>query len=90
MFATAAVGNFPFAGSAGADSVFARTVWKIIYGACPAMLSPGNARTVAGKTGLATSEVPTCCGGVQNTNGFFQIFGFSEVCNFNIATSGVT
>jgi len=56
MFATVAAGNSPFAGSAGADSVFARTVWKLIYGACPAMLSPGNARTVEGKMDSATSE----------------------------------
>ncbi len=65
MFATAAAGNCPSVGSAGVDSVSARTVWQKIYGACPAMPSPGNARTVAGKTGLATSEVFRCCGGTE-------------------------
>ena len=65
MFATVAAGNSPFAGSAGADSVFARTVWKLIYGACPAMLSPGNARTVEGRMDSATSEGPTLCGGAE-------------------------
>ena len=65
MFATAAVGNFPFAGSAGADSVFARTVWKTIYGACPAMRSPGNARTVGDRTDSAISEGPTLCGSAE-------------------------
>jgi len=65
MYATVAAGNSHSAGSAGADSIFARTVWKIIYGACPAMPSPGNARTVEGRMGSATSEVPTCCGGTE-------------------------
>jgi len=85
MFATAAVGNFPFAGSAGADSVFARTVWKTIYGACPAMRSPGNARTVGDRTDSAISEGPTLCG-MQNTSGVLQIFGFSQLRNLNIVT----
>ena len=59
MFATAAAGSFPSAGGAGVDSVSARIVWQKIYGACPAMLSPGNAQTVEGKMDSATSEGPT-------------------------------
>jgi len=58
VFATAVAGNFPSVGSAGADSVFVRAVWKKIYGACPAMPSPGNARTVEGRMDSATSEGP--------------------------------
>jgi len=51
--------NFPSVGSAGVDSVFARTVWKKIYGACPAMPLPGNVRTVEGRMDSATSEDST-------------------------------
>jgi len=56
MFAIAAAGNCSSAGSAGVDSVSARSVWKKIYGACPAMPLPGNARTVEGRMDSATSE----------------------------------
>ena len=63
MFVIAAAGNFPSAGTAGVDSVSARTVCKKIYGACPAMPSPGNARTVEGRMDSATNEGPTVCGG---------------------------
>ena len=56
MFVIAAVGNFPSAGTAGVDSVSARTVCKKIYGACPAMLSPGNAPTVENRMDSATNE----------------------------------
>ncbi len=65
MFATAAAGNFPSAGSAGADSASARIVWKKIYGACPAMPLPGNARTVEGRMDSGISEGPTVCGGPE-------------------------
>jgi hypothetical protein len=73
------------------DSVSARTVWQKIYGACPAMPSPGNARTVEGRMDSATSEGRNrsqvqCFAGVQNTSGFFQIFGFSGLRNLNITT----
>ena len=66
MYATAAAGNSHSAGSAGADSVFARTVWKIIYGACPAMRSPGNARTVEGRMDSATNEGTCVAGGSES------------------------
>ena len=65
MSATAAVEDLPFAGGVGADSVFARTVWKTMYGACPAMRSPGNARTVGDRTDSAISEGPTLCGSAE-------------------------
>ncbi len=78
MFATAAAGNFPSAGTAGVDSISARTVWKKIYGACPAMPSPGNARTVEGKMDSATSKGPTLCVGGGNTIGLFRIFDFGD------------
>jgi len=58
MFATAAARYCPSAGSAGAGSVSARTAWKKIYGACPAMPSPGSALTVAHRMDSATSEGP--------------------------------
>jgi len=83
MFATAAARSFPSAGGAGVDSVSARAVWKKTYGACPVMLSPGSARTVEGRMDSATSEGSTLCG-VQNTSGFFQIFGFRGLRNLNI------
>ncbi len=56
MFATAAAGNSPSVGSAAVDSLSVRTVWKKIYGVCPAMPSPGNARTVEGRMDSVTSE----------------------------------
>ena len=71
MLAIAAAGNFPSVGSAGADSVFARNVWRKICGACPAMPSPGNVRTAEDRMDSATSENPTIWGG-QNTHGLFM------------------
>jgi hypothetical protein len=56
VFVIAAVGNLPSAGTAAVDSVSARTVCKKISGACPAMPSLGNARTVEGRMDLATNE----------------------------------
>jgi len=73
MFATAAAGSFPSAGGAGVVSVSVRTVWKKIYGACPAMPSPGNARTVEGRMDSATSEGPTLCGGAEYERIFSNI-----------------
>ena len=65
MFAIAATRSYPFAGGAGVDSVSARAVWKKTYGACPAMPSPGSARTVEGRMDSVTSEGPRLCGGAE-------------------------
>jgi hypothetical protein len=70
IFATAAAGCFPSVGGAGVVSVSVKTVWKKIYGACPVMPSPGNARTVEGKMDLVTSESPRLCGDAE----YEQIF----------------
>jgi hypothetical protein len=66
VFVIAAVKNFPSAGTAGVDSVSARTVWRKISGACPAMPSPGNARTVEGRMASATNEGICVAGGSES------------------------
>jgi hypothetical protein len=71
MFATAAAGNYPSVGSADVGSVSVRNVWKKIFGACPAMASPGNARIVAARMASATSEGPMRCG-KQKDKDFFN------------------
>ena len=67
MYATAVANNFPSAGNADVDSGSAKSVWRKIFGACPAMALPGNVRIVAGRMDSVTNE-GSMPGGVQNKN----------------------
>ena len=54
--ATAAAKNLDFAGAVDVVSISVRNAWMKIYGACPAMPSPGSARIAETKMDLATSN----------------------------------
>ena len=57
MTVSAAGQRFPSAGNAAADLPFVRTVWKKIFGACPATVLHGNARIAGDIMGLGINEM---------------------------------
>ena len=61
MSVIAAEETFLFVGNADVDSVSARSVWKIMSGACPVTGSPGNVLIAVDRMASATSEGSMLC-----------------------------